>query len=93
MRTQYFHMSLWQVREGLLQDTVRQVTARGERRARLLQAVTEKAEEQARVWRDYHRLARDNTQLRRDLQVSTDAFPPGWHPFIDLNMLRKDLEK
>lgn len=60
-----------QVREGLLQDTVRQVTARGERRARLLQAVTEKAEEQARVWRDYHRLARDNTQLRRDLQVLT----------------------
>lgn len=60
-----------QVREGLLQDTVRQVTARGERRARLLQAVTEKAEEQARVWRDYHRLARDNTQLRRDLQVRT----------------------
>lgn len=60
-----------QVREGLLQDTVRQVTARGERRARLLQAVTEKAEEQARVWRDYHRLARDNTQLRRDLQAST----------------------
>lgn len=63
--------SLVQVREGLLQDTVRQVTARGERRARLLQAVTEKAEEQARVWRDYHRLARDNTQLRRDLQVRT----------------------
>ncbi|KAK4300756.1 hypothetical protein Pmani_027065 [Petrolisthes manimaculis] len=58
-----------QVREGLLQDTVRQVTSRGERRARLLQAVTEKAEEQARVWRDYHRLARDNHQLRRDLQV------------------------
>lgn len=58
-----------QVREGLLQDTVARVTARGERRARLLQVVTERAEEHSHVWRDYDRLARENHQLRRDLQV------------------------
>ena len=81
-------VSLWQVREGLLQDTVRQVTARGERRARLLQAVTEKAEEQARVWRDYHRLARDNTQLRRDLQVSTYIYTPPHLVSISLLILQ-----
>ncbi|XP_042859434.1 cilia- and flagella-associated protein 157-like [Penaeus japonicus] len=58
-----------QVREALLQDTVRRVTARGERRARLLQAVTDRAEQHAHVWRDYHRLARENERLRTDLQV------------------------
>lgn len=61
-----------QVREALLQDTVRRVTARGERRGRLLQAVTERAEQHAHVWRDYHRLARENERLRTDLQVSLE---------------------
>ncbi|XP_063842114.1 cilia- and flagella-associated protein 157-like [Scylla paramamosain] len=82
-----------QVREGLLQDTVRQVTARGERRARLLQAVTEKAEEQARVWRDYHRLARDNTQLRRDLQAVQSEVDSATQTACDLRqrMVEKDV--
>ncbi|XP_045612093.1 cilia- and flagella-associated protein 157-like [Procambarus clarkii] len=58
-----------QVREGLLQDTVSRVTARGERRARLLEALTERAENHTHVWKDYDRLARENQSLRRDLQV------------------------
>ncbi|KAK7073091.1 hypothetical protein SK128_017649 [Halocaridina rubra] len=62
-------MSEAQVREGLLQDTLAQVTARGERRGRLLQAVTSRAEQHSHVWRDYDRLARENERLRRDLQV------------------------
>ncbi|XP_066953858.1 cilia- and flagella-associated protein 157-like [Macrobrachium rosenbergii] len=62
-------MSEAQVREGLLQDTLAQVTARGERRGRLLQVVTHRAEQHSHVWRDYDRLARENERLRRDLQV------------------------
>ncbi|XP_042219990.1 cilia- and flagella-associated protein 157-like isoform X2 [Homarus americanus] len=58
-----------QVREGLLQDTVTSVTARGEQRARLLQTVTERAEQHSHIWVDYDRLVRENNQLRRDLQV------------------------
>ncbi|XP_069947622.1 cilia- and flagella-associated protein 157-like [Cherax quadricarinatus] len=58
-----------QVREGVLQDTVRRVTGRGERLARLLQAVTERSENHTHVWKDYDRLSRENHQLRRDLQA------------------------
>ncbi|KAG7170180.1 Cilia- and flagella-associated protein 157-like [Homarus americanus] len=60
-----------QVREGLLQDTVTSVTARGEQRARLLQTVTERAEQHSHIWVDYDRLVMQG-QLDASTQASCD---------------------
>ena len=57
------------MRESLLQDTVRSVSGRGERRGRVLAQLTERAEQHATVYRDYQRLSRENEKLRNDLQV------------------------
>ena len=57
------------MRESLLQDTLRSVSGRGERRGRVLAQLTERAEQHAQVFRDYQRISRENEKLRHDLQV------------------------